>query len=223
MIAAVIFDLDGTALDNEHKWEDVFRKVANSHALEYGSKWIHEPGIGVGPNWEKIVGKGERAEKLARQTWNLYWQETKNAGNVQVMAGLEELVRAVKERGWLTALATGTNWNVVESELEQLNLWLAFDVTTTGEEVLAQKPDPEIYTLTAQKLGVEPENCVVIEDSVAGVESAVAAGTTVVGLTSGYASEGQLKKAGVKYVVDSLGEVMVSLGEYVGEKKMVGG
>ena len=168
MIGAVIFDLDGTVLDNEDRWEEVFRKVVNSHALEYGSKWIHEAGVGILPNWERLVGKGEQAERLARETWNLYSQETKK-GEARVREGLMELVEFIKEQGWLTGLATGSNWNVVEQELEQLDMYLAFDVTTTGEEVLAQKPDPEIYVLTAQKMGVTPSECVVMEDSAAGV------------------------------------------------------
>ncbi len=206
MISAVIFDLDGTVLDNEEKWENAFRAVANSHALEWGSKWIHTPGIGVGPNWELIVNQltSLSVDQLTRETCDEYMRNS----DVKVMDGVEELVEAVKERGWLTALATGTEWNVVEKELEQLNLWLAFDVTTTGEEVLTQKPDPEIYTLTAQKLGVGPENCVVIENSAAGVESAVAAGMRVVGLVSDYASRETLKKARAKDVVDSLADVV---------------
>lgn len=211
MINAVIFDLDGTVLDNEQKWEDSFQVVARNNS----QKWIHEPGIGILPNWEKIVGKGEKAVEMTRETEEEYHKTPESL----VMNGLEDLVEAIKEKGWLTGLATGSNWNVVEEELEQLNLWLAFDVTTTGEEVLAQKPDPEIYLLTAQKLGVDPANCVVVEDSVAGVESAVAAGMKVIGLTSDYASADMLKKAGAKDVVDSLTEVVVLLRKYGEESK----
>ena len=207
MIQAVIFDLDGTVLDNEGKWEEAFRIVAERTGIQYsviGNRWIHEPGIGVLPNWEKLVGQGEEAVEMTRETEEEYHKTPDSL----VMNGVEELVAAIKEQGWLTGLATGSNWNVVEEELEQLNLWLAFDVTPTGEEVLAQKPDAEIYLLTAQKLGVDPETCVVIEDSVAGVESAVAAGMKVIGLTSGYANREMLKKAGAKNVVESLEEVM---------------
>ncbi|MEK9200555.1 MAG: HAD family hydrolase, partial [Patescibacteria group bacterium] len=84
----------------------------------------------------------------------------------------------------------------------------AFEVTTTGDEVLAHKPDPEIYLLTVQKLGVDPENCLVIEDSLAGVESGTTAGCQVVGLISDYATEEELKKAGAKWTVESLEEVV---------------
>ena len=59
-------------------------------------------------------------------------------------------------------------------------------MTVTGDEVLLPKPDPEIYLLTAQKLELEPADCLVIEDAVAGVRSAVEAGCPVVALASDY-------------------------------------
>ena len=154
MIGAVIFDLDGTVLDNEEKWEEAFRAGARNNAQPTTLSpqgFIHEPGIGVKPNWRKITGDEALSEKLTRETWVEYQKDEE----VKIMAGVEELIEEIKDKGWQTALATGTEWHVVEKELEQVNLYLAFDVTTTGDEVLAQKPDPEIYLLTAQKLGVE--------------------------------------------------------------------
>ncbi len=221
MIQAVIFDLDGTVLDNEYKWEEAFRGVANRNGIRcplVGNRWIHEPGIGISPNWEKLVEKGDRADKLSRETWELYQMEYSQS--LSLREGIVELVSAIKEKGWLTALATGSNWDVVEKELEQLDMYLAFDVTTTGEEVLAQKPDPEIYLLTSQKLGVDPEECVVIEDSLAGVQAAVDAGMKVVAITSDYATREEIKKAGVNLLVDYLNEVMVVLAHHGSESKV---
>ncbi len=215
MVQAIIFDLDGTVVDSEGLWEEVFSTVARNRQIPNPKpgKWIHEAGVGILPNWERLVGKGEKAESLARETWNLYSQETKKE-EVRVREGLVELVEFIKEQGWLTGLATGSNWNVVEQELEQLDMYLAFDVTTTGEEVLAQKPDPEIYLLTAQKMGVAPAECVVMEDSVAGVTAAIEAGCRVVGITSDYASGEQLRAAGATFVVDNLRETVVLLREH---------
>lgn len=215
MIAAVIFDLDGTVLDNEPKWEESFRKVANSHTLEYGSKWIHTPGVGVLANWEKMVGKGELAIKLTQETVKLYRDEN---SEVEVRPGLIEAVEYCKKQGWWTGLATGSEWVVVEKELEELNLYLAFDVTTTGEEVDLQKPDPQIFTLTLQKMGVEPGESLIIEDSTAGVVAGVAAGCSVVAIASEYASSEDLLRAGAKQVVDNLAEAVIVFGEY-GDKK----
>jgi HAD superfamily hydrolase (TIGR01509 family) len=195
-------------LDNEGEWEEVFREVASKHGIPpvpngYGeAKWIHEPGIGITPNWRRYFPDDQdKVDKLSRETWNAY------EPNFRVNEGIGELVVKIKEKGWQTALCTGSNWNVVESELEQLNLYLAFDVTTTGEEVALLKPDPEIYLLTAQKMGLEPEECVVIEDSVAGVRAGVEAGCKVIALESEYAPAKLLNAAGANVVVGSFGEI----------------
>ncbi|KKR84046.1 MAG: HAD hydrolase, family IA, variant 3 [Candidatus Woesebacteria bacterium GW2011_GWB1_41_10] len=207
MIGAVIFDLDGTVLDNEEKWELAFAAVAAKHEIRNSKseKWIHTPGIGIKPNWRKITGDEVLSEKLTRETWDEYQNDT----SVKIMPGAEELLEEIKDMGYQTALATGSEWHVVEKELEQLNLYLAFDVTTTVDEVLAGKPDPEIYLLTAQKLGVEPSECIVIEDSAAGVTASKEAGMQVIGL----------KVPGADFVVDSLADAGVVLREYGNKKK----
>lgn len=199
MIGAVIFDLDGTVLDNEPEWETAFRTVAEKYKIQ-GSGWLHEPGIGIRPNWKRLMP--EKADELTVKTMLEY-----RKADVKIREGLVELVENIKERGWQTALVTGSSWNVVEKELEELNLYLAFDVTTTGEEVALQKPDPEIYVLTCQKLGLEPKECVIIEDAIAGVRSGVEAGCTVIGLESDYAPRETLLAAGAKWVVKNFEEI----------------
>lgn len=200
-IQGVIFDLDGTVLDNEPEWETAFRAVAEKYKIQ-GFGWIHEPGIGIRPNWKRLMP--ERADELSVETMQEY---QKVRVSVRVRDGLDELIEKIKEKGWMTALVTGSSWNVVEKELEELNLYLAFDVTTTGEEVALQKPDPEIYLLTCQKLGLDPKECVVIEDAIAGVRAGVEAGCAVIGLESDYAPKEMLLAAGAKWVVGDLAGV----------------
>lgn len=199
MIQAVIFDLDGTVLDNESAWEEAFAAVAERHGIS-GSGWLHEPGIGIGPNWKRLMP--EKADELTVETMLEYQKVT-----VIVRGGLVDLVEKIKERGWMTALVTGSSWNVVEKELEELNLYLAFDVTTTGEEAAVLKPDPEIYTLTCQKLGLEPKECVVVEDAIAGVRAGAEAGCAVIGLESDYAPRSELLASGARWVVEDLAGV----------------
>ena len=85
MIGAVIFDLDGTVLDNEEKWEEAFRAVARNNAQPTTLSpqgFIHEPGIGVKPNWRKITGDEALSEKLTRETWVEYQKDEE----VKIMA-----------------------------------------------------------------------------------------------------------------------------------------
>lgn len=214
-LEAVIFDLDGTVILNEEQWEDAFRAVMEEHAISYnlGMKlpngWFHEPGIGISSNWKRYILDPVLVEKYTVETLKKYWLvNSEISKDIHVREGVVELFEKSREMGRQIALCTGSSWNVVEKELEQLELYLAFDVTTTGEEVLVQKPDPEIYLLTAQKLGVEPEECIVIEDSVAGVRAAIEAGCQAIGLVSDYAPEELLKVAGATYVVSELKELL---------------
>lgn len=215
-LLAIIFDLDGTVLDNEDDWEQAFSTVVRTEQFDtsilvkYPFGWWHEPGIGLENNWQRIVARMDpkpMVDSLVSKTHDAYLLTERTADTIRVRDGVENLIEYAKQRGCLTALATGTGWNVVEEELEQLNLVLAFDVTTTGEEVLVQKPDPEIYILTAQKMGVDPTECLVIEDSLAGVRSALEAGCNVVGLVSTYAPADELEAAGANWVVQSIDEV----------------
>ncbi|KKT58339.1 MAG: HAD hydrolase, family IA, variant 3 [Candidatus Amesbacteria bacterium GW2011_GWA1_44_24] len=220
MVSAVIFDLDGTVLDNEGVWESVFREVVENHNFQFSifnfqtNKWMHEPGLGIASNWRNIlVGSPDTGmlsiDDLTRETWKAFQERFTNQDpQFKIREGIVELVEKIKELGWMTALCTGSNWVVVEKELEELEMHLAFDVTTTGEEVMMSKPDPEIYLLTAQKLGVEPESCLVIEDAIAGVRAATEAGCKVIGLTSDYAPESILKNAGAEWVVSDVSQIL---------------
>lgn len=216
MIRAVIFDLDGTVLDNEGVWEEAFREVAEAYSLKPTLKqpngWWHEPGMGLVPNWMRVVLDPVKAEELAVLTRRKYREKVEGT-EPRVMEGVAEVVEKVKERGWMTGLCTGSYWYVVEGELEQLGLHLAFDVTTTGEEVSRPKPDPEIYLLTAQKLSMEPEELLVIEDSLAGARSALEPGMQVIGLVSEYASRGAFEAVGVKFVVEKFSDVLAIIND----------
>lgn len=217
MVNAVIFDLDGTVIDNEGEWEQTFQKVLDNHKeltlLRQGfvgrGGWIHEPGLGLANNWRRILeGKSYDIDKLVNETFTVYRDIVNETGIILPREGMGALVEKIKEFGWVTALCTGSFWTVVEPELEQLKLYLAFDITTTGEEILMQKPDPEIYTLTAQKIGCEPEEAIVIEDAIAGIRAATEAGMRSIGLISAYAPEKMLRAAGATWTATDLDECM---------------
>lgn len=213
MTEAVIFDLDGTILDNEQLWEEAFVKVMKKQNLKISLRqkngWKHEPGLGLTLNWRNILAANEIQDPMqVRKTVSETVKEYNDLNqDLKLREGVEEVVETVKQRGWRTALSTGSDWFTVEKELEELGLMLAFEVTTTGEEVYLPKPDPEIYVLTGQKLGIEPENCLVVEDSVAGARSALEAGMRVAAIKSAYADEATFKALGVQFIVKDFNEL----------------
>jgi HAD superfamily hydrolase (TIGR01509 family) len=106
----------------------------------------------------------------------------KRLGKVNIKKGLKNLIDEIRLKGILTALATSNTYFIVERVFDELGIKDLFDIVTTSEEVSFNKPSPEIYSLTADKLAVAPQECIVIEDAQAGIEAAHAAGMKVVAL-----------------------------------------
>ena len=101
-----------------------------------------------------------------------------------MMPGVHELITTAKESGWLIGLATGKRRASLEVELRRLGVADAFDVVMTSAEVARPKPFPDVYVEVARRLGVAPEECVVVEDSLPGCRAAQAAGMVVLACPS---------------------------------------
>lgn len=216
MVEAIIFDLDGTILDNEGDWEQAFKNVLAKYQylpkFRLDNGWIHEPGIGLSSNWRRVLTEsGEySAESERKLTFETVEEYKKIVGDLEVKLrdGVEEIVTLAKDKNLLTAISTGSTWSVVEKELEALNLILAFGTTTTGDEVLLSKPDPEIYLLTAQKMEIDPRNCLVVEDAIAGVRAAKEIEMQTACIQSGYASAEVLKSIRTDYILNDFSYLM---------------
>ena len=109
-----------------------------------------------------------------------------NLEEIKPREGFWEMISYLKEKSFLIGLATSSYWEVTDLLLEKMGIDGVFDAITTGEEVLLLKPDPEIFRLTCQKLGVEPEEVIVFEDAEAGVIAATACGCRVIKLKNNF-------------------------------------
>lgn len=196
-ISAVIFDLDGTVLDNEDEYGAAFRTILRLLGKKVDKKYPHIGGIGVKENWPRLLSKyriktKKTVEELTHETQNEY---LKRIGEVTFKKGFEDFVADLKDSGISTALATSNAWWIVDaiSQIHPLNHF--FKTITTGEEVDFKKPDPDLFLLTAQKLEVEPSDCLVIEDSNAGIEAAHRAGMRAIGIYRDRKHAEELKEA----------------------------
>jgi HAD superfamily hydrolase (TIGR01509 family) len=107
------------------------------------------------------------------------------AGGIEWRPGAPELLRGVRAAGLATALVTTTPRALADVVLRSIRRGLGedpFDVTICGDEVPARKPDPAPYLQAMRALGVEPGECVVIEDSQAGITAGLASGAAVLGV-----------------------------------------
>jgi len=179
--AAVLFDMDGTLVDSEKVWEVALHELAARaggslspaarHAM-IGSSMANSMRI-----LREDLGQPDRPEApdvawLTDRVFGLF------AGGLVWRPGALELLRAVRAAGLPTALVTSTGRKLVEVALDTLGRE-NFDVVVCGDEVSVPKPDPEPYRTAARLLGVPIGECVAIEDSPAGVASAVASGAVV--------------------------------------------
>jgi len=208
-----IFDLNGTVLSDEQKYGKAFNKVLNLFDVKTKEKIPHTRGIGVKENWPFLLKKFKvkteiDVSELARLTQEEY---VKLIPEVSLKKGFERFVLQIRGKNIKTALATSNSGKIVRMIFENFDIEKYFDCVTTGDEVIKKKPDPMVFILTAEKLGVERESCLVIEDSKAGIEAAKVSGMKSVGMAYDEKHADTLKKADiVVYDFDGISFDMIS-------------
>jgi HAD superfamily hydrolase (TIGR01509 family) len=192
-VRAVLFDMDGTLVETEEYWGEALFALAR----RYGGR-LSEAGrrktIGSSMRVSMDVldaDLGLRRSEEQRAEDGRWVEETTArlmaAGGISWRPGAAAVVSAVRAAGLTTALVTTTPRSLAETVLESIRADLGedpFDVTLCGDEVPARKPDPTPYRQAMAALAVDPAQCVVIEDSTAGVTSGLAAGAAVLGVPS---------------------------------------
>jgi len=216
MIKAAIFDFDGTLVDFFDQHLEAFQEVIRKHFnLAYTREDLDE---GYGMTGEDILRlffrkKGltvsqQQLKEIAAERRNLA-SERISKGDVRLLPGAEELIKNLKKAGFKTAIATSCSKNVCDVMFKKSPFKGRLNATTTGSEVEKGKPDPEIFLKTAEKLGVNPGECVVFEDSAYGVKAAKKAGMKVVAVTTGHDSKEKLMKENPDRIISSLREFNV--------------
>jgi HAD superfamily hydrolase (TIGR01509 family) len=127
---------------------------------------------------------------------------------VESFPGVASFLKAVKESGILIALATSAPPENINLIMERLPLRPYFDFILDSTDVSKGKPNPEIYHSSVKKLGFEKRQCIVFEDSKAGIQSARGAGLKVVGVTSSHTRE-ELLEEGVDMAIDNFNELTI--------------
>ena len=204
---AVIFDMDGVLIDSEPLHFGVLNEVL---ALDGYTLDAAENEQFIGTTTEVMFEALIRRHNLPRTV--LDYTERYEAAVLRVLRqphaprpGVRELIERLRQLGLRLGVASSSNRAWVAATLESLGLADQFDTVVSGDDVTHGKPDPEIYLLTAQRLGAPPARCVAIEDSPNGVTSAHAAGMTVLGVRTPYTAHLQL--TGAARIVDSLADL----------------
>lgn len=182
-LAGVLWDMDGTLLDSEKLWDIGVRELARELGRELTQEVRHALIGASGPNALRIMftelGVPPEPEAVAAAGRFLEQRVTElMTGPIPWRPGAAEALDMVRAAGLPCALVTNTKRSLTELALETLGRD-RFDLSVCGDEVPHGKPDPAVYLRAAQLLGLDPRECVAVEDSVAGVTAAAAAGCAV--------------------------------------------
>lgn len=204
--AAVIFDMDGVIVDSEPRHERAFRDVleAIGYAENHGIHFPDYYGRSDRLVWSDFIERHDPPQthaELMRLREERFLEIV--VEDEPIFEGIPELVQALKGRYQL-GVASGSGHTIISAVLGMKGLRDAFPTVVSSEDVEQGKPRPDVFLKAAELMGVEPKRCVVIEDSVAGVEAGLAAGMDVIAITNSFPRDA-LRRASV--VIDSFAQI----------------
>ncbi|MDQ1769871.1 hexitol phosphatase HxpB [Labilibaculum sp. A4] len=179
MIKAVIFDMDGLLINSEPFWQESETKVFSSLGLDVNNKMF-----------EQFMGKriDEVVEVMYKMTpWNHVSKEKVTEDIVEnvirlvlekgaCLDGVNKTLENLQQASFKIGLASSSKMKIISAVLEKLQLQDYFEVIHSAEFEKYGKPHPQVFITTAELLGIHPSECLVFEDSLNGVISALAAG-----------------------------------------------
>ena len=212
MPEGVIFDMDGVLVDSGPAHAESWQILARRHGIRmtpeqfrgtFGqtSRDIIRTFWGANSDDEFIRRIDNEKEAIYRELI---------AGRVPIGVGAPEMLAALRDAGFVLAVATSGPPENLELVLREGSLGAFFAAAVTGFDVARGKPAPDCFLLAAWRAGVEPRGCVVVEDAPVGIQAALAAGMTPVGLVGTHPRQ-RLEQAGAAVVVQHLLEITPAL------------
>jgi beta-phosphoglucomutase len=192
-LSAVLWDLDGTIVDTGPihwlAWRDTM--AAEGRVLTY-EQFARTFGLRNDLTVPALYGAEVSEAEIARigDAKEARFRERVAAQPPALLPGVLHWLAVLRSAGWRQALATMAPRLNLEALVAGLELGAYFEAAVAAEDVERPKPDPQVFVLAAQRLGVPPERCVVVEDTAAGVEAARRAGMRCIGVNRDHAGLG---------------------------------
>ena len=184
---AALFDLDGVLVSTDRFHYQAWKTIADQEKVYFDSEINHQlRGVSRMQSLEIILRRTKRKyselekETLCRKKNRLFRELIVTLTPTDWLAGSTRILRDLQYKGVKLALCSSSK--NAQTILERLDGRDFFDVIIDGHDITATKPDPQIFLLAAEKLGVRPSECVVFEDAESGIEAAKRAGMRCVGI-----------------------------------------
>ncbi|MBO4914768.1 MAG: HAD family phosphatase [Oscillospiraceae bacterium] len=172
-----IFDMDGLLIDSERLWQSQWHALAEERGITLPESFAGEICGTAGPRTKEVLRRHFHVDdpQPIQEECRRRMQKLEEHG-VPLKPGAREILDALREQGWRTAVASSSPTEMIHHNLLMNGVEDRFDVFASGGEVKNGKPFPDIFLLAAERLALRPEECFVLEDSLSGVEAGWRAG-----------------------------------------------
>ena len=183
MIKAIIFDMDGLMIDSERVTFECYQERLKDMNLtmdeEFYKTLLGKPIKGIYQRFYDVYRNDFPIENVIQDVHQLMAERFETEG-VPVKKGLVKLLHYLKDNNYKTIVATSSNRDRVDKILAQAKITEFFDDSICGDEVTKGKPNPEVFLKSCQKLGVNVDEAIVLEDSEAGIQASYDANIKVI-------------------------------------------
>ena len=192
-IQGVIFDLDGVIVSTDDYHYRAWKRLADEEGIPFDRRINRRlRGVGRMESLEIILENADRTysdeekQALADRKNGYYRESLDDLGPDDLLPGAMAVMKELRERGVKIAVASSSR--NTPTILERIGLTDFFDAKADGNDIERSKPDPEVFQVAAERLGLEPDVCLVVEDADAGVEAAKRGGmkALAVGAAAGH-------------------------------------
>ena len=179
LLQAVVFDMDGILIDSEPFWRESEIEVFGRCGIHLSeADCLQTAGMRIGEVarfwFERRPWNGPAPEVVAEDILRGVIRRVRERG--AAMPGLHHAIILFQSRGLRLALASSSASSLIDAVLDRLELRMYFEAVCSAENESRGKPHPDVYLSAAAQLGLPPESCLAVEDSIAGVQAAKAAG-----------------------------------------------
>ena len=206
---AILFDMDGVLIESEF----LMRHASIQALAEWGIEATHE-------DFREFTGMGEDmfVGGVAQKYGHVYTYDMKDraydyfGAQVKELAhvpeGVKEMLMALHEKGLVMAVCSAADLRKVRYNIQAIGVDESiFSALVTGSDVERKKPFPDIYLKGAQLIGMDPKDCLVVEDAVSGIKAAHAAGMDAVGVPTTFSKEELETRVHPEYMLNEIKEL----------------
>ncbi|MCM8711406.1 HAD family phosphatase [Clostridium sp. SYSU_GA19001] len=209
MFKAAIFDMDGVIIDSEPIYYKICSEFLNGLNVnmtkdEYYT-YVGKPAEEMWKSLKKKYNLKESIEELVKINRENYINYLKTSTEEKLIDGVMELMKSLYENNIKLALASSTSLKNIYTVLDKFNLTKFFQVIVSGDDIKEGKTSPQIFLYTAEKLKAAPCECIVIEDSCLGINSAKKAGMKCIAIDN--VNSGKQDRSSADLIIKSFSDI----------------